>query len=81
MSSGERPMGAAKGKQPDAEALCHPPPRRGGVTVFCNPPSSPPIHRVGKPNPPLSPSGGFPPRKGHTYVHPEAPTGTPLQPW
>ena len=26
MSSGERPIGAAKGKQPDAEALCHPPP-------------------------------------------------------
>ena len=26
MSSGERPMGAAKGKQSDTEALCHPPP-------------------------------------------------------
>ena len=26
MSSGERPIGAAKGKQSDAEALCHPPP-------------------------------------------------------
>ena len=26
MSSGERPIGAAKGKQPDTEALCHPPP-------------------------------------------------------
>ena len=25
MSSGERPMGAAKGKQSDIEALCHPP--------------------------------------------------------
>ena len=25
MSSGERPIGAAKGKQPNAEALCHPP--------------------------------------------------------
>ena len=25
MSSGERPMGAAKGKQSDNEALCHPP--------------------------------------------------------
>ena len=26
MSSGERPIGAAKGKQPDTEALCQPPP-------------------------------------------------------
>ena len=26
MSSGERPMGAAKGKQSDTEALCQPPP-------------------------------------------------------
>ena len=26
MSSGERPIGAAKGKQIDTEALCHPPP-------------------------------------------------------
>ena len=26
MSSGERPLGAAKGKQSDTEALCHPPP-------------------------------------------------------
>ena len=26
MSSGERPMGAAGGKQSDTEALCHPPP-------------------------------------------------------
>ena len=26
MSSGERPIGAAKGKQPNAEALCQPPP-------------------------------------------------------
>ena len=26
MSSGERPIGAAKGKQPNAKALCHPPP-------------------------------------------------------
>ena len=25
MSCGERPIGAAKGKQPDTEALCHPP--------------------------------------------------------
>ena len=26
MSSGERPIGAAKGKQPDTEALCQTPP-------------------------------------------------------
>ena len=26
MSSGERPIGAAKGKRPDTEALCQPPP-------------------------------------------------------
>ena len=26
MSSGERPMGAAKGKQSDTQALCPPPP-------------------------------------------------------
>ena len=26
MSSGERPIGAAKDKQSDTEALCHPPP-------------------------------------------------------
>ena len=26
MSSGERPIGAVKGKQPDTEALCQPPP-------------------------------------------------------
>ena len=26
MSSGERPIGAAKGEQSDTEALCHPPP-------------------------------------------------------
>ena len=38
MSSGERPIGAAKGKQSDTEALCHPPPppphnRTGGLSV------------------------------------------------
>ena len=30
-SSGERPIGAAKGKQSDAEALCQPPPPLGGL--------------------------------------------------
>ena len=29
MSSGERPIGAAKGKQSDTETLCHPPPPPG----------------------------------------------------
>ena len=38
MSSGERPIGAAKGKQIDTEALCHPPPpvpqSWGGQGIF-----------------------------------------------
>ena len=29
MGSGERPIGAAKGKKSDTEALCQPPPPRG----------------------------------------------------
>ena len=42
MSSGERPMGAAKGKQSDTEALCQippPPPRHGLVNGTGNSPS------------------------------------------
>ena len=37
ISSGERPIGAAKGKQPDAKALCQPPPppRRRPVLPCC----------------------------------------------
>ena len=35
MSSGERPIGAAKGKQPDTEALCHPPPPPERVCRGC----------------------------------------------
>ena len=31
MSSGERPIGATKGKQSNTEALCQPPPVQGGV--------------------------------------------------
>ena len=31
MCSGERPMGAAKGKQPNTEALCQPPPPLFGL--------------------------------------------------
>ena len=38
MSSGERPIGAAKGKQSDTEALCQPPP--------------PPPHPLQSPPPP-----------------------------
>ena len=36
MSSGERPIGTGKGKQPNTEALCHPPPppRPDGPLVF-----------------------------------------------
>ena len=30
MSSGDGPIGAAKGKQSDTEALCQPPPQGGG---------------------------------------------------
>ena len=35
MSSGERPMGAAKGTQSDTEALCQPPPPLGVIRVAC----------------------------------------------
>ena len=31
MSSGERPIGTAKGKQSNTEALCHPPPPLWGL--------------------------------------------------
>ena len=34
MSSGERPIGAAKGKQSDTEALCQPPPPPGMYTPY-----------------------------------------------
>ena len=73
MSSGERPIGTAKGKQSDTEALCQPP----------NPPPSPP------PPPQEDPCPGFgatvwggsqwdqfqrpppppPPGRGHAYRH------------
>ena len=36
MSSGERPIGAAKGKQPNTEALCPPPPPPRDLTSFNN---------------------------------------------
>ena len=35
MSSGERPIGAAKGKQSNREALCHPPPPLKGAPPMC----------------------------------------------
>ena len=34
MSSGERPKGAAKGKQPNTEALCQPPPPPSTLSLF-----------------------------------------------
>ena len=34
MSSGERPIGAAKGKQSDTEAVCQPPPSSYGIRPF-----------------------------------------------
>ena len=37
MSSGERPIGAAKGKQSDTEALCHPPPPPALATFLKRP--------------------------------------------
>ena len=35
MSSGERPIGAAKGKQSDTEALCQPPPPPSRAPSLC----------------------------------------------
>ena len=35
MSSGERPIGAAKGKQSDTEALCQTPPHYSSVRLPC----------------------------------------------
>ena len=41
MSSGERPIGAAKGKQSDTEALCqYPPPPLGNLLLDPNSPFS-----------------------------------------
>ena len=67
MSSGERPIGAAKGKQSDTEALCHPPP----------PP--PRVHQAQVRRPPprqraelCQPSDGFP-------MHPNATLAFPVQ--
>ena len=38
MSSGERPIGAAKGKQSDTEALCQPPPLSAPPHTYRQPP-------------------------------------------
>ena len=48
MSGGERPIGAARGKQPDTEALCQPPPPP--------PPLGPPPNSRKKRNLPLGKS-------------------------
>ena len=50
MSSGERPIGAAKGKQSDPEALCQTP------TLFQHSPGPAPVLVC---NPPPPPPGGF----------------------
>ena len=47
MNSGERPIGTAKGKQPNTEALCQPPPPRAHPAI---PP--PPAHTLSLPPPP-----------------------------
>ena len=54
MCSGERPIGAAKGKQSDTEALCQPPPKKGMYWMGCPPQEEggyPPL----RPPPPLLP--------------------------
>ena len=66
MSSGERPIGAAKGKQPNTEALCQPPPPPGHSWLFTTAPASPrvepPPPQGAQPMPshcPLTPSASF----------------------
>ena len=44
MCGGERPMGAAKGKQSDTEALCHPPPPNPPPQSLIRSPLPPPAH-------------------------------------
>ena len=87
MSSGERPIGAAKGKQSDTEALCHPPPptraaarqnnelRMVAMTIcLCHGGIYELSIRCSWPT-----RGGAPPQTLHTYVcaHPKAPPGRP----
>ena len=68
MSSGERPIGAAKGKQSDTEALCQPPPPPFREHPPMPPPHPPPdpapteMERrpgVGSPAPVLMEGGGI----------------------
>ena len=46
MSSGERPIGTAKGKQSKTEALCQPPPPPPGVQQTACPPNTWCSHRI-----------------------------------
>ena len=52
MSSGERPIGAAKGKQPNTEALCQSPPPRSAFARAPIPPPRPPQTPTSPPTPP-----------------------------
>ena len=57
MSGGEGPMGAAKGKHPNTEALCHPlPPLRPPAPPPDPPPPPPPLQCVSKAPPPRRPA-------------------------
>ena len=79
MSSGERPIGAAKGKQSDTEALCQPPPPPELAQQAAQL-----SHFFGAHPPTPNPTGGQPTHlsllKAHTHVHPKVPTGILLQP-
>ena len=71
MSSGERPIGAAKGKQIDTEALCQPPPPPEPLnSPFTPPPSNAP---GGSPLPPLVTTRC-------TWENPKVPTETTVLP-
>ena len=60
MSSGERPIGATKGKQSDTKGLCHPPPPHPTTLWVGTQPTM---------------SGRFPPQKANMCTHLEVPTG------
>ena len=70
MCKGERPIGAAKGKQTNSMTLYPPPPppppcpRAPTSHNFLNPPPPPPAQWVDKPPMP----GGFPQRQTRTYT-------------
>ena len=69
MSSGERPIGAAKGKQPNTEALCQPPPPY--LPPYRAPPLYPPT-TSGIPPPPSSTRGSSRNRNMPAYPDPTA---------